>query len=227
TARLPNNTVYDISLDVDDNLWVGTENGVAVFANATQFPEKVERSFLPVFEETGFLFRNQRVNCIASDPGKRKWVGTNSGLYLLNSSGSEQEQHFTVENSPLLSNTVLDLVINDATGEIFIATDKGLISYRADLSMRLSSHQNVSIFPNPVRGDYEGLLGIQGLVADAILSITDVSGKKIYETRSNGSTATWNLRDYRDQRAEPGVYLVFSTDAEGQETFVGKFAVVR
>ena len=106
--------------------------------------------------------------------------------------------------------------------------DRGLVSYRGAATEGTATQESaVRIFPNPVRPDYDGLVGIAGLVANAQVKITDVAGRLVYQTRANGGTATWDTRDYRGQRANTGVYLVFSADDTGAETMVGKIAVVR
>ena len=65
--------------------------------------------------------------------GGRKWFGTKgSGVYLISADNMTQLQHFTTTNSHLLSNNIQSISINDATGEVFFATDNGLCSYMSD-----------------------------------------------------------------------------------------------
>jgi hypothetical protein len=153
-------------------------------------------------------------------------MGTRNGLWLFNADASELIHHFTSQNSPLLSNNILDIAIQPATGEVFIATGKGIVSYRGTATAGESVHSTVSVFPNPVRPDFTGLVGISGLVNNAIVKITDISGRLVYETRAQGSTAVWNVKDYTGRRAATGIYLIFSADAEGNETLVTKMAVI-
>jgi hypothetical protein len=112
------------------------------------------------------------------------------------------------------------------TGEVFIATDQGIVSYRGTATEGTSTHTNVKVFPNPVRPGFEGLITISGLVAQAEVKITDITGRQVYETRAQGSTAVWNGRDYTGRKAASGIYLIFSSDAEGKETMVSKIAII-
>jgi flagellar hook assembly protein FlgD len=67
---------------------------------------------------------------------------------------------------------------------------------------------------------------IKGLVNNARIKITDVSGKLVKEGRATGSTATWNARNVSGARVQTGIYLVFSSNADGTETFVGKIVII-
>jgi len=120
----------------------------------------------------------------------------------------------------------LDLKIHPSTGELFISTDKGLISYRSDATDGKPFHQEVKIFPNPVLPGFTGLVGISGLASNVVVKITNVSGRLVKELHAAGGSTSWNVSDYNGVRAESGVYLVFSSSADGKETFVGKIAII-
>jgi hypothetical protein len=113
-----------------------------------------------------------------------------------------------------------------STGEVFFSTDAGIISFRSGATSSTSSFQTVKIFPNPVTKEFSGVVGISGLSTDAIVKITDVSGKLIWQTQANGGTATWNVQDYKGRRASTGIYLVFAATPDGSESVVGKLAVI-
>ena len=134
--------------------------------------------------------------------------------------------NFNAANSPLLSDKIVDLEINNQSGEIFFITDAGIVSFRSGATASDAAFHNVKIFPNPVTAEFNGQVGISGLSTDSFVKITDVSGKLIWQTQANGGTATWNVRDYNGRRASPGMYLVFSTTQDGSESMVGKIAVV-
>ena len=145
---------------------------------------------------------------------------------LFDEEADRQLLNFNIENSPLPSNEILDIEINEKSGEVFFATPEGIISYRGDASEASQAHASVKIFPNPVTSDFLGTIGISGLVDNAKLKITDSSGKLIWDTRSEGGTATWNAQDYNGKRATTGVYFVFSASDDGEESFIGKIAVI-
>jgi hypothetical protein len=174
------------------------------------------------------LLETEAVTALELDGGNRKWVGTaNSGVFLFSDDGLEQINHFTSENSPLLSNTITDIAINQANGEVFISTEKGLISYKGTATNFDEEITNLSIYPNPVRPDYDGNIVIDGLAYQSDIKITDVSGNLVYSGRSNGGRSIWNGRNEDGQRVSTGVYLVFAAKLDGSATNVGKIAFIR
>ncbi|MEQ8244754.1 two-component regulator propeller domain-containing protein [Fulvivirga sp.] len=222
---LPNEVVNTLAVDKDGYIWVGTNEGIAVFTNPINVISGTVDAILPIFENRQLL-RDEIVTSIEIDPGNRKWIGTNSGVWLFDEEADRQLLNFNIQNSPLPSNQILDIEVNEKSGEVFFATPEGIISYRADATEALPEHTAVRIFPNPVTSDFLGTIGISGLVDDAKVKITDSSGKLVWDTRSEGGTATWNVQDYNGRRATTGVYFVFSATDDGEESFVGKIAVI-
>ena len=224
---LPGAEVTSLALDQNFFLWVGTNEGIAFYPNLRSVlnGEPLTAS-VPIFENR-VLLRDEFVTAVAIDPGNRKWIGTRTnGIWLFSETGEEQVFHFTADNSPLLSDNITAIKVHPGSGEVFIGTDKGLVSFRSDATQGTSRHENVEIYPNPVRPGFNRDVVINGLVNNALVKITDVSGKLVREIRAQGSTALWNSRDYNGQRVKTGVYLVFSTNRDGTETFVGKIAVI-
>ena len=225
SSLFPGNEITDLVVDREGQVWISGDEGVAFFPNPFGIltdPTLVK----PVFDRQ-FLLLGQFVTCLAVDGGNRKWVGTRNGLWLFSETGEELVSRFTTQNSPLISDNILDITINEADGEVFILTDQGLVSYRGTATPGAPTHQAVKIFPNPVRGSFDGTVGIQGLAEDAEVKITTISGTLVQSLRAQGGTATWDTRNYAGEPVSTGVYLVFSASPEGEDTFVGKIAVVR
>lgn len=222
---LASDEVGAIAVDREGLVWIGTDRGISVLTNPFSSLEGNVDAVEPIFENRPLL-RDESITAIAVDGGDRKWIGTNSGIWLFDAGADRQLLNFTVENSPLSSNEVLDIAINPKSGEVFFATPAGIISYREGATEATAVHQNVKVFPNPVTADFTGTVGISGLVEDAQIRITDASGKLIWRTRAAGGTATWNAQDYNGNRAASGVYFIFSSDDDGEETFIGKIVVV-
>jgi hypothetical protein len=228
-GNLPSNNVKTLALDRDGQIWVGTDRGVVVFDNPSAvFSGRNFDAYTPVFERRRLL-GNETVSSIAIDGGNRKWMGTRNGIFLFNADGTELVINFTEKNSPLPSNEISYITTEPNTGEVYIRTTKGMVSYRGTATESgLKQEENaVKIFPNPIRPDFEGTIGIEGLVENAFVKITDVAGNLVYETRANGGTATWNGRTLQGNRVETGVYLIFSANAKGEETCVSRLAVVK
>lgn len=213
-SELPTNDISSIQVDLDGAIWVGTAEGAVVFQCDPFNPEC--RGSRPFVEVDGFganLLEDQNVTAIGIDGANRKWFGTQTGIFVMSPEGNEQIAKFTEENSPLFSNRISDIAFNYETGEAWIGTSEGLISYRSDATLGGNFHKKngVLVFPNPVRPDYEGPIAIKGLAQDATVKITDVAGQLVYETEANGGQAIWNSRDYNGRRVNTGVYLVFAT----------------
>ncbi|MBL3656851.1 type IX secretion system anionic LPS delivery protein PorZ [Fulvivirga sediminis] len=222
---ISNNAVNTMVVDKSGYVWVGTDDGVSVFTNPEAVMQGAVDALEPIWEGMRLL-AGERVNSIAVDGGNRKWFATSKGAWLFNEGADEQLSFFNTENSPLSSNEIYHIAIEDNTGEVFMSTKEGLLSYRSVSSEAEATHDNVKVFPNPVTRDFTGMVGITGLAQNAQVKITDISGKLVWQTRANGGTASWNVTDYKGNRAETGVYLVFSSTDDGEDAYVAKIAVV-
>ena len=231
-GNLPDNDVYTLVNDLDGNIWVGIKKGVCVFYSPSSVFSGYNFDSQQIIIQEGdfgqYLLESEVVYTIAVDGGNRKWIGTlGAGLYLLSEDGTEEIYHFTTENSPLLSNTILDIEINEKTAEVFITTDKGLMSFRNDATFGESVQNKITIFPNPVKENYGGYISIDGLVENANIKITDVSGNLVFDTYANGGMAVWNGKNKNGQKVGTGAYLVLSSDKYGKEKISGKILFIK
>ena len=230
-GNLPSNTVYSLAIDNDGEVWVGTDKGLAVFYDTDEVFGLNGDAQQVLVEADGYvepIIANESVTAIAIDGANRKWFGTkNSGVFVYSADGSQQMEHFTQENSPLLSNTVNHISIDNSSGEVFISTDKGLISYKGEATAGEKQHGNVLVYPNPVKENYNGPIAIKNVVENANIKITDIKGNLIKTTTAFGGQAIWDGKNKYGERANTGVYLVFSTDPTGLETNVAKILFIK
>jgi len=229
---LPDNEVLCISEDLDGEIWVGTVDGVAVFYSPFDaLTDRFSDARKILVQQNGvyqYLLEGQQVSSIAVDGANRKWIGTfGAGVFLMSSNGTEEIQRFTVENSPLISNMINDIVIDPKTGEVFMATSEGIVSYISDATQGLPANNCSSVYPNPVRENYSGPISITGLMRDSQVRITDTRGNLIFKTVSNGGKAVWDGKNMDGQRVATGVYFALSTDTEGESTCVSKILVIK
>jgi hypothetical protein len=221
--------------DLEQNIWVGTSMGPVMLErseienNGSTFTQvKVPRNDGTNYAD--YLLEGVNIKSIVVDGGNRKWIGTiGNGLYLISADNMEQIEHFTADNSPLLSNNIFSLAINNETGELYIGTDIGLCSYTTDATAALSSIEkdNVYAYPNPVEPGYDGLITIVGLSLDADVKILSASGQLVAQGRSNGGTFTWNGRDKKGRRVVSGIYMVVTATNKGEKGTVCKIAIIR
>lgn len=230
-GNLHTNYINCIAVDKQSEIWVGTSEGITIFYNPSEVYTGTTAgdATQPLVNLGGYyeqLLRNDIVNTIAVDGANRKWVGTNSGAFLISADGTEQLLYFNSDNSPLISNTVLNIEIDGTTGDVYFGTDKGIISYRYTATEGVGEITSVKAFPNPVREDYTGSIAISGLTADAEVRITDMAGRTIYQTIALGGQAVWDGNGYDGKRAATGVYMVYASNEDGSETAVSKILVI-
>ncbi len=226
---LPSNRVHSMALDHNGYVWIGTAEGVGVFYSPGRaFDGSAFDAHRIIVEQedgfAGYLLETETVSTITVDGSNKKWFGTErSGAFLLSADGRETIFHFNESNSPIPSNNILDIAINEQTGEVFFATDRGVASYRGFATEAGQRHSSqVYAYPNPVRRGYDGYIAVKGLVRNASVKVTDISGNLVWETIAEGGQAIWNGQDIHGRRPSTGVYLVFSTDDDGEETMVTK-----
>lgn len=226
SGGLPDN-VSCLDINKAGEIFIGTENGVAVIYNPQEvFTDGSFSVTKPIFGDQ-FLLKDEVINALKIDGGGRMWVGTKNGLFLYNEDLSEQLMFFNSKNSPMLSNEVLSIGIDGGNGEVFVSTEFGLFAfmgYATDAGDK--NEDNITIFPNPVLPNFGGVVAIRGLVSDANVKITDINANIVHETDAEGGTAVWDLKLLSGERVTTGVYLVFTSDEDGKETFVGQIAVI-
>ncbi|WP_299756014.1 two-component regulator propeller domain-containing protein [uncultured Pontibacter sp.] len=223
---LPNGTVYSMAKDLNGDIWVGTASGIGIYYNpALVFESARYDARIPIIDGRPLL-DGQVVRSIAIDGANRKWIGTDNGLWLFGPDGDEQLHHFTTQNSPLPSNRVQSVGVEHQTGEVFVATDAGVASFRSSATITEGKPECAVVFPNPVRADFYGEVGIAGLPNNADVRITDVAGTLVYKGKATGGTFAWDTRDYNGKRVKAGVYLVMSASEDGSQTCISKIAVL-
>ena len=224
-----------VAEDLEHNIWVGTSVGPVMLerseienSGSTFTQVKVPRNDGTNYAD--YLLANIDISSIAIDGANRKWIGTfNNGVYLISADNMVQTQHFTTDNSALLSNTINSIAINNTTGEVYFGTDKGLCSYVSDAteSNNEMTTDNVWAYPNPVEPGYTGNITITGLSLNADVKILTANGAIVNEGQSNGGTYVWDGCDQKGRRVASGIYMVATATSKGEKGTVCKIAIVR
>jgi ligand-binding sensor domain-containing protein len=229
TGNLPAGEVLSIAKDKSGFIWVGTSDGMAVIECAESALTNGCEAVIPIVKGGNFanyLFKGDEVRTIAVDGADRKWVGTKNGLWLISPDGDVMLQHYTEENSSLLSNDVKKVVINGETGEVFVETSKGICSLRGEATEATENNDKLLVFPNPVPPGYNGTIAIKGLAAKSYVKITELNGRMVFQAKALGGQAIWNGKDYNGRSISSGVYLVLVTDDLRKEKAVGKIVFI-
>ncbi len=229
---LPAPDVYCVAEDKEQQIWVGTSKGIAVFYT----PDAVFNSSgfdaqQILLEQDGnfqYLLETEAVSAIEVDGANRKWIGTQTGgVFLVSPDGRTQLRHFTMDNSPLPSNTIYAITIDASSGEVFVATDRGIMSFRSDATEGGDTNECATVFPNPLQPGYSGPVAISGLMRDSEVKVADIAGNLVYRTTSLGGQALWPGTDMEGNKVSTGVYMVFVADRTGTSKCRTRVLVVR
>jgi hypothetical protein len=227
------NTIFSEAEDLDGNIWIGTDQGPVIYYNTDNIFEDDIRGYrikVPRNDGSGladYMLGTESITSIAVDGANRKWLGTkSSGVYQLSADGTTMIKNYTEQNSPLFTDSIATVAVDDITGEVWFGTSKGVISVRETATSGKESFSEVYPFPNPVREDFSGNVTITGLMKDTGIKITDVSGNLVFETISEGGQASWDLTTYNGHRVATGVYLIFCSNSDGSKSCVTKILVI-
>ena len=238
-SKLQTESVNALVQDRLGNIWIGTNKGIKVIYDGSKaftsggYGETAPVNCSNITITNGdfyeYLMAYENITAIAVDGANRKWVGTASGgLYLLSANGLEQLAHYTAADSPLMSDKIIALGIQPASGEVYVGTAMGLQVFRSTATYAESTPlEHIYAFPNPVRPGYDGPVAIKGFTRDALVHVTDAAGHVVFATQALGGQAIWNARTASGERVASGVYYVFASDAEGGNRSVAKILVVR
>ena len=226
--------VHCLTEDRNGNIWIGTTSGplylsLSDIKNGTDIftQHKVPRNDNTNYAD--YLLDNSNIRCIAVDGANQKWFGTDNGVYLISDDCNTQIYHFNTENSPLISNTIHSIAINNNAGKVYFATDKGLCSFNNGIVSPNAemTKDNVYAYPNPVKPDYTGKINIVGLSFNADIKIVSTNGTLINEGRSAGGSYTWDGCDQNGKKVASGIYMVETATESGEKGVVCKIAIIR
>lgn len=232
TNNLPAEHVISAALDKNDDLWIGTRNGLRIVQNPSAVIDEDNPQAEPIIiEENGTgeeLFRDGQILQIEVDAGNQKWVSIDDGgVFYLSSNGEQTLNQFTRANSPLPTNNVTDIKVDSKTGKVYFVTLDGVVVYQGDVLEVTENFGDVLVYPNPVvYAQYKGNVRIRGLAAKTNIRITDAAGNLVHQAVARGGSYEWNLANHRGVRVASGIYFVLMTNEDGTDTATAKIAVV-
>jgi hypothetical protein len=230
-GNLPNNDVRCVVIDNRNQLWIGTFAGLRVLS-VDRFVSETELTANSIIIQEGDLaqelFYQQTILDIAVDGANRKWVSiADGGVFLVSPNGQQTIYQFTKSNSPLPSDNINDIEIDGVSGEVFFATDKGMVSFLGTSTKPSDDLANVFVYPNPVRPEFLGTVKISGLTDKANVKITDIEGNLVYETTTSGGTIEWDTTAFGKYKVASGVYMIFVASQDGLDSTVKKVMIIR
>ena len=231
-GNLPSTDVRAIAVDNRNQVWIGTTRGLRVLPSTGSYnsEDQMKANAIIILEDglAQELLYEQFITDIAVNGSNQKWIATaDSGVFLFSSNGQETIYHFTKDNSPLPSNVVNDIEINETTGEVFFATERGLVSFKGTATKPAENLDAVYVYPNPVRPNFDGTVKVAGLISKANVKITDIEGNLVYETTSEGGTIEWDTTAFGKYKVASGVYMIFIAAEDASVTAVKKVMIIR
>ena len=229
---LPSDGVICATMDLNDDLWIGTYLGLRILPNASGAIGDQSAKVEPVvISQNGIneeLFKDSKIMSIEVDSGNQKWVSVDGGgVFYLSSNGENTIQHFTSVNSPLPSDIVTDIKVDSKTGKVYFATGDGVVVYQGDVLNVTSNFGNVKVYPNPViTSQFRGNVKITGLAEKTNIRITDAAGNVVHSAVARGGYYEWNLNNQRGARVASGIYFVLMTNEDATDKATAKIAVV-
>jgi hypothetical protein len=181
-----------------------------------------------------FTLRQQSINCMAVDPLNQKWIGTNQGLLLVNSDGTSLIASYDSKNSPLPSDVIRSLAVDESSGTVYAGTDVNITSFKTAAIKPQETYTELLVHPSPfILNGNNHQITIEGLVADSDIKILSITGKLIREIMSpsvyspGGNRAFWDGKDMSGKYVGSGIYLIIASDKEGNNTVAGKVAIIK
>jgi hypothetical protein len=231
-GNLPSRDVRALAIDKNNRIWIGTLRGLRVLPSVDSFltEDELDTSAIIILEDglAQELLYQQFITDIAVDGANNKWIATaGSGVFFISPDGQKTFNIFTKENSPLPSNLINDIEIDPVTGEVFMATEAGMVSYKGNATAGAGDLKNVVVFPNPVRPNFTGSVSVTGLMDKCNVKITDINGNLVHEEIAKGGTILWDTRAFGKHKVASGVYVVHVSSEDGAEVETKKIMIVR
>jgi len=240
-GNLPDNSVTAIAIDKNNSIWIGTSKGLVKFDDvANVFGDSFRDAEPIIVLDDGTpkkLLGASTINDIYIDGAGNKWFATqNGGVIQTNSTGQKTISSFNKENSPLPSNTVLKIQMDESTGKVFFATPKGIVAYKSNVTPYGEKLVDVYSYPNPALKQHNEItiVGKDGnnLPLGTNIKILDVSGNLVFESNavegqsSDGGKIVWNKTNLLGIKVASGVYIVLMYSKEGKQTSSTKIAII-
>lgn len=231
-ANLPIDDIRALEFDRNGTLWIGTRRGLRIlFSPASIFEEGQTSTNAIIILQDDIpqeLLNDQVVTDILVDGANNKWVATtDSGVFQFSPNGQETLQHFTTLNSPLPSNNVQDIAIDEESGTVYFGTLRGLVAFQGEETAPAEDLENVIVFPNPVRPGFNGNIRVENLTANTNVKITDVVGNLVHEETTTGGSISWDTTAFGRHRVASGVYFILITGPQAVETQIAKLMIIR
>ncbi|WP_152286154.1 type IX secretion system anionic LPS delivery protein PorZ [Flavicella marina] len=237
---LPTDNVRAVAVGIDNNVWIGTLQGLVLFSDVDRIFSGSFRPAAPVIidgpDGASELLDNARINDILVDGAGNVWFATESGGVLqTNATGKNTLLGFNTDNSPLPSNKVLSLSMDEKNETIYFGTEKGIVAYKTGVASYGDELSEIYAYPNPVLKQHNqiSITGKNSNIPQGTnIKILDVSGNLVFESNAietqstTGGKFVWNKRNLSGRKVASGIYIVLMFNSEGKQTSSTKIAII-
>jgi hypothetical protein len=220
---LPSDDIRTIVVDRENNLWVGTDRGIAIILDPSN---PTSSNAIAKYKPLNGLV----VNTIAVDPLNQKWVGTSEGVIVLSPDGTQVVDSYSVETTggKLIDDGVKSIAVDARTGTVYFGTNNGLASLSTAAVAPKTSFDELRIFPNPYIIPNPTQLTVDGLVENSSIRILTIDGRLVRDLKTpGGRIGFWDGKDNDGRTVSSGVYVVVGYSEDGTTVANGKVAVIR
>ena len=220
SSQLFSQRITGIAEDRDGTIWIGTPEGLHYVFN-----DRLNNFF---GTGAGNLI-SPNIRSVRIDPANNKWIGTSAGVTVLMADNFNL-MHFTTDNSPIVSNSIVDFAFDPETGDVFIATTNGLSVVRTPFTAPQADFSLLKGYPNPlILNSDGGEFIIKNLMERSGVTIFNEMGRLIRSYAPGtipGSQVIWDGRDQNGEIVPSGIYIYVAYTEDGAKA-AGKVAVIR
>jgi ligand-binding sensor domain-containing protein len=170
------------------------------------------------------------------DPFDLIWIGTvDAGITIFNKD-RDTFTTLTVDNSPLISNSITSLVYEESTGTLYIGTIDGMNSVEIGIPAQNNDEENLNktvAFPNPFYPERGEVIRIENTdsntmpAGDTKCMIYDLNGELILKLEKDlYKQFSWDGTNNSGKRCSSGIYF-YLISAPGGQSSKGKIALIR
>jgi len=222
-----NSSIWSLDIGQIDNeeiLWLLTPQGAQGYIiNGLEL-----LPIYPIVYYSNISF--QKGDKIRVDSQNNAWITTRqNGVKVIKNNATlwPDGNGFLTSNSPLLSNTIYDIVFNNQDGRVYLATENGISILDVPFSDENESLNELYVSPQPFIIPNDEYIYIKKLISGSNVKIITINGYvvKEFNLSYNENVIKWDGRDELGQLLSTGIYYI--TSYKSGNSISKKIAIIR
>lgn len=215
TEGLPSDVIHSVLVAADGRVWLGANNGIAVFDAAGE-----------TWTVLGDLGAD-KITDLAEDVQGHVWAATDEGVAMFYSSGELARFYTTADG---LKDDLVQLIAVDRMDGTVWAVSEKLSTGETFLNMLESgfgSDSGVFAYPNPWKeGESTESIKIQGAPEGSTVEVFDITGQSVRKLSATREPYIWDSLNTDLNEVPSGVYVIRVKMPTGELAFT-KVAIIR